>query len=151
MIPSETQESDHASAASPAIPSGGVFRRGIKVGKFLTAGLPGIAIAIPLNLFLAKSLHWPPWSAYALVLFVQVSVNFLACRWFVFQKTGSLPVWRQYLLFLNGILLFRAGDWGMYSLLVGIFHFPILPVQLGNVVMFALMKFRFSERLMEGQ
>jgi len=128
-----------------------VFRRGLKIGKFLTAGLPGIAIAIPLNLFLVKSLHWSAWLAYALVLIVQVSVNFFACRWFVFQQTGTLSVWRQYLLFLNGIMLFRVGDWGLYSLLVGVCHFPMLPVQLGNVVVFALMKFRFSEKLMEEQ
>ena len=151
MIPSEQTEAAHSSDRSPAILRGRAIRRGLKVGKFLTAGLPGIAIAIPLNLFLVKSLHWVPWLAYALVLFVQVSVNFSACRWFVFQKTGTLPVWRQYFLFLNGILLFRFGDWGLYSLLVGVWHFPILPVQLGNVVIFALMKFRFSERLIEGR
>ncbi|MCX6960808.1 MAG: GtrA family protein [Verrucomicrobia bacterium] len=128
-----------------------VLRRGVKVGKFLAAGLPGIAVAIPLNLLLVKSLGWSPWLAYALVLLVQVSVNFFGCRWFVFQKTDTLSVWKQYFLFLNGILIFRIGDWGLYSLLVGVCHLPILPVQLGNVVIFALMKFRFSERLMEGQ
>jgi len=125
------------------------LRRGIKVGKFLAAGLPGIAAAVPLNLFLVKNLGWMPWLAYALVLIVQVSINFIGCRLFVFQGMGSRSLWKQYFLFLNGILLFRLGDWAVYSLLVGVFHLPILPVQLGNVVIFALMKFRFSERLME--
>lgn len=120
-----------------------------KLLKFLAAGLPGILIAVPLNAYLIAALGIPAWISYAAVLVIQVTVNFFACRWFVFSGNSSQSLWRQYFLFLNGILLFRILDWGLFTLLVTGCSLPFLPVQLFNVVLFSLFKFRYSEKLME--
>lgn len=125
-------------------------RRFFKVGRFLVAGLPGAALAIPLNYVLVERAGWAKPSAYAGVLVVQVMVNFFACRYFVFSPTARSPLHVQFTKFVAGILLFRLADWALYSALVGFFGSWYLLLQVINAAIFALAKFRFSERVMEG-
>ncbi len=125
-------------------------KRAFKVGKFLAAGIPAALLAIPLNYALVEFGHLPKPLAYAIVLIMQVLVNFLACRYIVFARTSKVPVHVQFIQFSLGILGFRVADWATYSLLAGYFgmYYPVL--QVFNIVLFALLKFRFSERVMEG-
>lgn len=126
-----------------------MIARTFKIGKFLAAGLPAALLAIPANYLLVELGHFPKPAAYAIVLGLQVVVNFFACRYFVFARTATTSLARQFVQFTSGILAFRLADWILYSLLVGYFGAYFTMLQVFNIVLFALMKFRFSERIME--
>ncbi len=124
-----------------------------KIGKvfaFLAAGLPGFVIALPLNFLFVSQLGWSKPLAYALVLAVQVTLNFFMCRWFVFVPHPEKPLSRQFVEFMAGILGFRALDWLLYSFLVQLRPDWYLGFQLLNVVLFVVLKYKFSKRVLEG-
>ncbi len=127
-----------------------MIQRAWKIGKFLAAGLPAALLAIPVNYLLVTQAHIPKPAAYALVLALQVITNFFACRYFVFEQTARTSLGSQFFQFTSGILAFRVADWGLYTLLVGYFGKYFLILQIINIVVFALLKFKFSERVMEG-
>lgn len=124
--------------------------RMVKLIKFLAAGLPSFLMAVPLNWLLVTQWECPKGPAYALVLLFQVTLNFFMCRWFVFEKTSKESLWVEYGAFVAGIAFFRLGDWGVYYLLVTVFGFHYLVIQLMNVGLFAVLKFRYSERVLGG-
>lgn len=117
--------------------------------RFLAAGLPAFLVAVPLNWLLVSQFTWPKPLAYALVLWVQVSVNFFACFYFVFERITVRPAFAQYWRFLTGIALFRAADWAAYTAMVEWAGVPYLAAQLLNVTLFALLKYRFSASVFE--
>lgn len=121
-----------------------------KIGKFLAAGVPSGLLALPINYLLVEALHLDKSLAYAIVLLLQVTANFFICRAFVFERTATSSLRSQFVKFMGGILAFRAADWLLYSLFVGFFGNYFLILQIINAVLFALLKFRFSERVMEG-
>lgn len=125
--------------------------RGAALFRFLLAGLPSFAVAVPLNwLLVARAgLGKPP--AYALVLVAQVTVNFFMCRWFVFRNRNDKPLLVQFAQFVSGILAFRVADWCVYSFAVQVLGAHYLLMQLVDVVVFSLLKFAFAERVMEGR
>lgn len=114
---------------------------------FIAVGLPAFLLAMPLNYFLVNCAGWPKPLSYALVLVVQVSINFLMCRCFVFEKTSHDHVLVQYLKFMGGILGFRALDWSVYVLAVHYLGLYYLAVQFANVFIFSVGKFLFARRL----
>jgi putative flippase GtrA len=120
-----------------------------KIGGFLVAGLPSFALAIPINWFLVTQARWSEAVAYALVLVVQVTLNFFMCRWFVFTDRKVTPMWVQFGQFMSGILFFRLADWALYTLLVSAFGFYFLAVQIANIFIFAVLKFKYSQRIMK--
>lgn len=122
-----------------------------KLLKFFAAGLPSFLIAIPLNWLLVTRAGWPKPAAYAVVLALQVTINYFACRFFVFDAERGGGLWKSFAVFVNGILLFRLLDWGVYSLLTTQFDLPFIGVQLFNVALFGLLKFEFSRRVFEHQ
>jgi putative flippase GtrA len=128
-----------------------------KLLRFLLAGLPAYVIALGLNYLLAVELGVPKPLAYAVVLMVQIVVNFFACRYLVFEVHPEQNLWRSFVIFSNGIILFRLPDWGLYTLLTQYLPVPYLShskyyifmVQLFNVVLFSLFKYEFARRLFE--
>jgi putative flippase GtrA len=76
-------------------------------------------------------------------------MNFFACRIFVFEPGSHMPVYRQYAHFLSGIGAVRLVEWLLYTLLVEVFHWYYLAVQSVSLVLFAFIKFKFSESLFE--
>ena len=117
-----------------------------KLIKFLAAGLPSFILAVPLNKILVERLIWHTEVAYALVLVVQVTINFFLCRFFVFEKRSNASLFKEFTAFFSGIALFRLADWAVYTLLVNVFGFYYLAIQLLNVVLFSVLKFAFSEK-----
>ena len=122
-----------------------------KLLRFILFGIPAFLIAIPLNYFLVDSLHWPKSASYALVLLVQVTINFFICIRFVFKRDLSKNVASQFLVFMTGILAARVIDWGLYSLLVKTTTIHYLFIQFFNVIVFSLAKFSFARRTIEGK
>ena len=123
----------------------------LKLFKFLAVGIPAFLIALPLNYFLVEKLLWPKPAAYALVLVVQVTINFFACIFFVFKRDASRSLASQFAIFMSGILAARCLDWALYSLLVRITPFHYIAIQLFNVVVFSIAKFAFARRTIEGK
>ena len=115
----------------------------------MAAGLPSFAIAVPLNWFLVEQLSWNKALAYALVLVFQVTLNFFMCRWFVFKNKKDTPVLMQFGQFMSGILFFRLADWALYIVLVNMLNLYFLAVQVANIFIFAILKFKYSQRIME--
>jgi len=122
---------------------------GLKVFRFFLVGIPAFLVAVPLNFALVRWVGMPEPGAYAIVLVFQVSINFLLCRWFVFETDREAPVLRQFAAFLAGILGFRLLDWALYTALVHYFGLYFLAAQLLNVAIFGAGKFLFSRRLLE--
>lgn len=115
----------------------------------MLAGGPAFAVAVPLNYLLVHWLGMGKAPAYAIVLAMQMTVNFFICRAFVFDAPASGGVGKSFLIFVNGNILFRLADWLVYSGLIRCFGLPYLGVQLFNVVLFALLKYEFARRVFE--
>ena len=60
-----------------------------------------------------------------------------------------MPVYLQYAHFFSGVGAIRLVEWLFYTVLVEVFHLHYLAVQFVNLVLFALVKFKFSESLFE--
>lgn len=118
-----------------------------KLIRFLAYGIPGLAVAFAVNWTLVALLHTPRPIAYAITLVVQLTVNFFACRWFVFETDPSKGVWPQYVEFVSGMAVFRAIDWLVYTALVEFAGVPYLAAQLANTVLFSILRLKFLERL----
>lgn len=123
----------------------------LKLGKFLLVGLPAFLLAIPLNWFLVEHLNWSKPLAYALVLLMQVTMNFFACVLFVFKRDRSQSLLKQFSLFMGGIMTARVLDWGIYTALVQLTAIHYLVLQFTNVFLFAILKFAFAKRTIEGK
>lgn len=120
-----------------------------KLFQFLLAGFPGFLIGLLLNISLVSQLEWNEALAYSLVLVVQVSINFIVCRHFVFDTDQEKSLLRQYVLFMGNILSARLLDWTLYSLLTLWIPEYYIVIQLFNVVLFSLWKFKWSQRIFE--
>lgn len=120
----------------------------VQLIKFLAAGLPSFLLAVPLNYLLVKKAALPPAPVYAVVLAVQVTINFFLCRWFVFEKKSDTALLTEFGAFVAGIAFFRAADWALYTLLVSVFGFNFIAIQLLNVILFSVLKFLYSERVL---
>jgi putative flippase GtrA len=118
---------------------------------FLAAGLPSFVMAVLLNWGLVEFFTLPKPLAYALVLIVQVVANFFMCRWFVFTTGMHKTIGRQFFEFFSGIMSFRAADWAVYSLTVQFIPHFFLAVQIFNVLLFSVLKYRFSRTVIEGK
>ena len=134
-------------------------RRGLSLFKFMASGLPSFLVAVPLNVALVEWAHWNKSLVYALLMVLQVSVNFFICRRWVFGRRDSRSLGRDFRAFFAGIMLFRCGDWLLYTLLIYCIEqhfaanhpprFYYLTVQGVNVLVFGVLKFLFSERLFQ--
>ncbi len=122
-----------------------------KLFRFVFFGIPAFLIAIPLNLFLVEVAEWPKSIAYALVLFVQVTINFFICIRYVFERDTTRNLLAQFTIFMSGILAARCLDWALYSLLVRVTPIHYIAIQFFNVIIFSLAKFAFARRTIEGK
>lgn len=121
-----------------------------KLIKFLASGLPAFSLAVPLNYLLVERVHLHYALAYGVVLFFQITVNFLICKHFVFPNQGTRHWLVQFWQLGTGSLGFRVLEWGVYSLAVrAIGRDYIILLQLGNVALFMLPKFFYARRVME--
>lgn len=122
----------------------------VKLLRFLLAGLPGFVVAVGLNLFLLHVLVWPGPIAYAAALLVQVTLNFLLCIHYAFDRNTDKSIAKQFSAFLSGILLARVFDWALYVALTELLRIPYLAAQLFNAIVFSVAKFAFVRRVIEG-
>ncbi|MHC4842111.1 MAG: GtrA family protein [Planctomycetota bacterium] len=111
--------------------------------------MPAFILAIPLNWYLVERLDWHEAVAYALVPVIQVSINFFICRRFVFTNHNDTPMGKQFCQFVGGILGFRLADWALYTFLVRVAGLYFIGVQIANVLVFAVLKFKFSQKVLE--
>ena len=132
------------SSARKVSPLTGYASQSFHVFKFLVAGIPAFLLALGLNYTFVSVFCLPKDAAYAIVLFIQVSINFFMCRIFVFVPREDTSIWRQYFHFLIGIALFRFADWGVYVIVVEIFGVYFMIVQLANTAFFSLLKYFFA-------
>ena len=123
----------------------------LKLLKFLAVGIPAFFIAIPLNYVLVDQLAWPKPAAYALVLVIQVIINFFACIFFVFKRDDSKSLAFHFARFMTAILTARALDWALYSFLVSVVPVHYIVIQLFNASLFSVLKFVMARRAIEGR
>jgi len=128
-----------------------LFLLAMQILKFVVFGLPMFAASIGINIFMVETLHWPKWLSYAIALYVQVTVNFFICRWFIFSPSKTKSIWRQYVGFMSVVAVFRLLDWATYTVLVSTTQIHYIVIQCANVVVFSLAKFYFSKRTIEGE
>lgn len=119
-----------------------------KLFLFLAVGLPAFALAVPGNYLLVECLSVHKGLAYALMMVMQVSMNYLMCKFLVFKNKGSMPWYREFASFFAGIAFIRFLDWCFYVVLVQYAGVYYLLAQLMNVAIFSVVKFIFSERIM---
>ena len=131
-----------------------------KLFLFLAVGLPAFLVAFPLNFLLVDRCGLHKALAYAIVLVVQVNINFPLCRRFVFDPDPGKSVWKQYAEFMGAVAVFRGLDLLFYTFCVEKLRFPLvilgrdcyyLAYQLANVIVFSLAKFVFCGRAIEGK
>ncbi len=117
--------------------------------RFLLAGIPTFCGAVFLNRSLARGLQINPLLAYAIVLVTQMSVNFLICRYLVFENRERHPIARAYIVFMLGNAVLRLLDWSFYAGIVS--HWPdwYLEAQIANVLLFGVAKYFFARSVFE--
>lgn len=123
------------------------LQRGVKWFQFMASGLPSFLLALVLNYVLVSKEHWNKSLTYGLLLVLQVTINFFLCRRWVFERRDTRTLWKEFGAFFTGIMAFRCGDWLVYTLLTLVIPHYYLAVQCGNVAIFGVLKFLFSERL----
>jgi putative flippase GtrA len=127
-----------------------LFTSSLKLARFLAAGFPAFLVAIPMNYVLVEWADLSKTIAYAIVLVFQVSINFFILRAFVFDASqASRPVHVQFLQFFSGIIGIRVVDWLFYVFLVEVAGVYFVLAQVINVVLFSILKYGFSQRVME--
>ena len=124
--------------------------RSIALLRFMASGIPGLLVAVGVNVLLTKYLHWWKPLSYSLALWVQMTTNFFVCRRLVFSCDIDSSWSRQYREFLAGNAFIRAIEWAVYTIAVSGFDVPYLAAQLGNIVLFSLVKFRFAQTVFGG-
>jgi putative flippase GtrA len=120
-----------------------------KLIRFLAGGLPGFVAAAGLNWLLVSTGEWPKPLAYAVVLWVQFTLNFYVCFYWVFERKTLRPSWAQYWKLLSGVAVMRGADWAVYTALTEFTGLPYLGIQLFNVVLFALLRFKYATSVFE--
>ncbi len=120
-----------------------------KILKFLIAGLPAFVVALATNYLLVSKYDWPKPIAYLIVMWLQMTINFYACRHLVFEVGKHSSIVRQYGQFLSGFATIRVAEWLFYTVLVEMFYMHYIAVQVVSILVFAIVKFRFSESLFE--
>lgn len=143
-------EAPRVPVAEAPLPAQWVPARLGKLLQFLITGLPAFVLALVLNHALVERLHLHSAASYAIVLFVQVVLNFLLLRRFVFPKSDAsqTSVLQDFTALLAGVSVVRLLDWCLYTFLVSVVGLPFLAVQLGNVVLFSLVRFVHAERVL---
>lgn len=121
----------------------------LKFFRFMAAGLPGLAVAVPLNILLVEVVGLHKVLAYLLVLIIQVSIGFLASILFVFQRDRSKSLLSQYLGFTRVVAIARVLDWALYSALTSAVGLNFIFVQIMNAGIFGIGKFVFARRAIE--
>ena len=116
--------------------------------RFLIAGLPAAVLAVPLNVFLVEKLDLSKPLSYAVALFTQIVINFFICRSYVFGDTGA-PLWLVFSRFFFAIGLIRLLDWLAYLYLLPYFGRWYVLLQLGNLVIFSVLKFFLARFALE--
>lgn len=109
-------------------------------------GVPAFVVAVLLNYYLVEFFNMYKGLVYALVLTFQVTVNFFMVRYFVFKKRNQTSIWKQFYKFFLGIITFRFGDWLLYLFLVEVFLFNYIVIQLLNLFIFSIMKYKYSKK-----
>ena len=116
--------------------------------RFLIAGLPAAVLAVPLNVFLVEKLDLSKPLSYAVALCTQIVINFFICRSYVFGDTGA-PLWLVFSRFFFAIGLIRLLDWLAYFYLFPFFGRWYVLLQLGNLVIFSVLKFFLARLALE--
>lgn len=116
--------------------------------RFLLAGLPAAVFAVPLNVFLVEKLDLSKPLSYAVALCTQIVINFFICRSYVFGDTGA-PLWLVFSRFFFAIGLIRLLDWLAYFYLFPFFGRWYVLLQLGNLVIFSVLKFFLARLALE--
>jgi len=122
-----------------------------RVSLFLIYGIPGLLAGVAANATMVKVLNTNYALAYALALFVQVTVNFVVLRQTLFKKRKHNSVVRSYLLFLAGISGFRIVDWLLYLFFVDRLGWNFVLAQIFNAGLFAILKFKYSKKAFSGR
>lgn len=113
--------------------------------EFLVAGVPGLILALLLNYALVSIVQMDKMLAYSIVLFVQVSTNFLFCYKYVFKEAKTVSLYKTYLYFMSGISLFRFVEWIFYSVLTTWTAIHFMIAQIGLALSFSFGKFFYSK------
>ena len=118
---------------------------------FMIVGLPSFLVALLINYTIVYYLNWFKPIVYAIVIVIQVSINFFMCRLYVFKNEATTSLSTQGIQFISGSLAFRFFDWLLYSILTQILSIHFTIIQIVNVVIFSLLKYKFAKRVIEGK
>ena len=110
--------------------------------KFLLAGLPSALLAIPLNIVLVEIGEVNKTVSYGLVIFFQILVNFIFINNYVFKYKNKFT---SFIRFFFGIVIFRTFDLIIYSQLINLFPKLYILIQLSNIAIFSMIKFKYSK------
>ena len=115
---------------------------------FMLAGFPSFLLAIFLNWIMVEYISFDKLISYAIIQILQVVINFFMCKIFVFKKNKNRII-NQFIKFSAGIILFRILDWSFYTLIIFNTDIHFIIIQISNTIIFSIMKFFYSKRVLE--
>ena len=113
--------------------------------QFLIAGIPSASLAIPLNILLVEVGKINKPFSYAIVIFLQILLNFCFINKYVFKNKKNKIIILSFLKFFFGILIFRILDWYIYIQLLSLFPNIYVIIQLVNIAIFSMLKFKYTK------
>ena len=119
----------------------GTIRQTVTFLRFGLSGLPGFALAIAANVLLIEVFHWPKPVAYLLVIWLQMTMGFVMCRYLVFPEASHHSLVNAYLQFALSMGLIRIADWSLYTSLVEFAKIPYVIAQISTTLIFIGIKF----------
>lgn len=120
----------------------------LRLARFALSGAGILAVAFGLNWALVAGGAAKP-VAYAATMVVQLVLGYAANQLVVFrEQRNSMRLVVSYLAVASG---FRAADWLLYVTLVTLTPIPFQAIQLGNAVLFQLLKYVVYRRMFTTQ
>ena len=116
--------------------------------QFLIAGIPSASLAIPLNILLVEVGKINKPFSYAIVIFLQILLNFCFINKYVFKNKKNKIIILSFLKFFFGILIFRILYWYIYIQLLSLFPNIYIIIQVVNIAIFSIIKFKYTKFLL---
>jgi putative flippase GtrA len=110
--------------------------------RFGGTGGVSFAINVGLTAFLCEIVGVSKENAFAISLAVVFTINFIACRYFVFEGRTGNPQ-KQLLVYLLSSLFFRGAEYLGFLLVHSVLDLPYIPAIFTVLLISFLLKFSF--------
>lgn len=117
-----------------------ILPRIVRFMVFCSLGAVSLGLSVGFNWTLVEVVGLSYGISYAFALIVQLALNYWFVRHLLFSTTQNASS----VLFIVGVIALRVLDWLVYGWIVSRFGYWFVAVQIGNVVVFAIVRYLWA-------